>query len=96
MIVLGYLVITLVVFCIWFAKFWGDTTTPKDDRISWIALMIGPLFWPIVLPFSILELASKKSQAQKTVEDDEIPEIMEGDDGTIEHPHPIVTNSPSE
>ncbi|CBN54838.1 MULTISPECIES: hypothetical protein [Kamptonema] len=96
MIVLGYLVITLLVFCIWFAKFWGDTTTPKDDRISWIALAIGPLFWPIVLPFSILELASKKSQAQKIVEDDEIPEIMEGDDGASDHPHPIVTHSPSE
>ena len=85
MILIGYLVITLVVFCIWFAKFWGDTTTPKDDRISWIALAIGPVFWPIVLPLSILELASKKSQEQNIAEDGEIQEIIEEEDSGIEH-----------
>jgi len=69
MIFVGYLVIALVVFCFWFSKFWGDATTPKDDRISWIALVIGSLFWPIVLPLSMRELARKKRSVQIAQED---------------------------
>lgn len=66
--VAGYFVIASIVFCFWFTKFWGDTTTPKDDRISWAALIIGPLLWPIVLPLSIKELATKKRQEAQAIE----------------------------
>jgi hypothetical protein len=32
--------------------------------ISWIALVIGPLVWPVVLPLSILQITSKNSVVQ--------------------------------
>ncbi|HLO52532.1 MAG TPA: hypothetical protein VK211_29300 [Kamptonema sp.] len=91
MLIFAYLIIALVVFCIWFKKFWGDATTPKDDRISWIALAIGPLFWPIVLPLSILELTRKKSRVQIAQEDRESEEILEEDERAIADRNPTTT-----
>lgn len=76
MLVIAYLLIALVVFLVWLIKFLADTTTPKDDRISWIALMIGPLLWPIVLPFSILELVGKKRRVRRS-KNWESPEIFQ-------------------
>jgi hypothetical protein len=32
--------------------------------ISWIALVIGPLVWPVVLPVSILQITSNNSVVQ--------------------------------
>lgn len=64
MIVIGYFSIALIVFFVWFTNFWNDTATSKKDLISWIALVIGPLIWPVVLPLSILQLTTKKSVVQ--------------------------------
>jgi len=61
MIVIGYFSIALIVFIVWFKSFWNDTATSKTDLISWIALIIGPLIWPVVLPLSLLQITSKKS-----------------------------------
>lgn len=58
-IFLGYLTMTLAVFSLWFSLFLLDKTTPKNDLISWIVLLIAPWFWPIVLPLSIRELVVK-------------------------------------
>ena len=91
MIVVAYLIIVLVVFCIWFYKFWGDATTPKDDRISWIALVIGSLFWPIVLPLSIRELSRKKSQVQISQEERKSEEIFEENESAIADRNPVKT-----
>ncbi len=62
--IIGYFSIALIVFLVWFKRFWNDTATSKKDLISWIALVIGPLVWPIVLPLSFLQITSRKSVVQ--------------------------------
>ena len=64
MIITAYFSIALIVFFVWFKSFWNDTATSKKDLISWIALVIGPLVWPVVLPLSILQITSRKSVVQ--------------------------------
>ncbi len=64
MIIIGYFSIALIVFFVWFKRFWNDTATSKKDLISWIALVIGPLVWPVVLPLSLLQISSRKSVVQ--------------------------------
>ncbi len=54
-----YLAIALIVFGIWFVIFWLDNTTPKTHLLSWLILLIAPLFWPIVIPPSCVELIGK-------------------------------------
>ncbi|MEG4806392.1 hypothetical protein QUA79_02635 [Microcoleus sp. F8-D1] len=61
MIMISYFSIALIVFIVWFKSFLNDTATSKKDVISWIALILGPLFWPVVLPLSLLQISSKKS-----------------------------------
>jgi polyferredoxin len=64
MIVIGYFSIALIVFLVWFIVFWNDTSTSKKDLLSWVALLLGPLVWPVVLPLSLFQIASKKSVEQ--------------------------------
>ncbi len=64
MMIIGYFSIALIVFLVWFKRFWNDTATSKKDLISWIALVIGPLVWPVVLPLSLLQITSRKSVVQ--------------------------------
>lgn len=64
MIMMSYFSIALIVFLVWFKCFWNDTATSKNDLISWIALVIGPLVWPVVLPVSILQLTSNNTVVQ--------------------------------
>lgn len=54
-----YFMIATAVFCLWFSLFLLDRTTPKNHFLSWLVLLIAPLFWPIVLPLSIKELIVK-------------------------------------
>lgn len=70
---IGYLTMASAIFCVWFGLFILDKTTPKNHVISWIILLIAPLFWPIVLPLSIRELVikarnnkSRKDSIQRT------------------------------
>jgi hypothetical protein len=64
MIIISYFSIAFIVFLVWFKCFWNDTATAKNDLISWIALVIGPLVWPVVLPVSILQITSNNSVLQ--------------------------------
>ena len=64
MIMMSYFSISLIVFLVWFKCFWNDTATSKNDLISWIALVIGPLVWPVVLPVSILQITSNNTVVQ--------------------------------
>jgi polyferredoxin len=66
MIVIGYFSISLIVFVVWFIVFWKDTSTSKKDLLSWVALLLGPLVWPVVLPLSFLQIISRKSVVQAT------------------------------
>lgn len=54
-----YWTIALIVFIHWFTIFLQDTSTLKTDLMSWLVLLIAPLFWPIVLPISSWELNRK-------------------------------------
>ena len=63
MIIICYFLIASIVFLVWFKRFLNDTATSKKDGISWIALVIGPLMWPVVLPLSLLQMTSKKPVA---------------------------------
>lgn len=54
-----YWAIYWMVFVYWFILFLQDETTPNSDLISWIILLIAPLFWFIVLPISSWELSRK-------------------------------------
>ena len=54
-----YWTIALMVFIYWFTIFLQDTSTLKTDLMSWLVLLIAPLFWPIVLPISSWELNRK-------------------------------------
>ena len=58
MIMISYFSIALIVFLVWFKSFWNDTATSKNDLISWIALVIGPLVWP-VCPYPFYKLPAK-------------------------------------
>lgn len=60
-VIVCYLIISFTVFSFWLGIFWGDSTTSKTDWLSWIALLVAPLFWPLILPLSNLELATKLS-----------------------------------
>jgi len=61
MIVIGYFSVSLIVLVVWFIVFWNDTSTSKKDLLSWVALLLGPLVWPVVLPLSLLQITSRKS-----------------------------------
>ncbi len=56
-IVTCYLSIALMVFIYWFMMFYLDRSTSNFDLLSWMVLLIAPLFWPIVLPISSWELS---------------------------------------
>ena len=59
-VVFVYGMIALILFCFWLSLFFRDSTTPKNDKTSWLVLLIAPLFWPIVLPLAIWELIQKR------------------------------------
>ena len=61
-----YLTISLMIFCLYLAKFLSDSSTKKNDATSWIALLTVSLFWIVLLPLSIWELSKKYSFNQKT------------------------------
>ena len=54
-----YWTIALMVFIYWLMIFLQDTSTSKTHLVSWLVLLIAPLFWPIVLPISTWELNRK-------------------------------------
>ena len=62
-----YLTVSVTVFLYWLGLFIADKSTPKTHLTSWLTLLIAPLFWPIVVPISIIELVTKSSSGKKQV-----------------------------
>lgn len=62
-----YLTVSVTVFLYWLGLFIADKSTPKTHLASWLILLIAPLFWPIVVPISIIELVTKSSSDEKQV-----------------------------
>jgi hypothetical protein len=56
-----YLLTAQRFFKIWRKFFERDTSmSPEEKRLSWIILLVGSVFWPIVVPKSYLALIEKK------------------------------------
>lgn len=56
-----YLLMAQRFFKIWRKFFERDTSmSPEEKRLSWIILIVGSVFWPIVVPNSYLALIEKK------------------------------------
>ncbi|MEC4987757.1 MAG: hypothetical protein SAJ37_03325 [Oscillatoria sp. PMC 1068.18] len=56
-----YFMVAIAVSSICLVAFFQDTTTPKTDLISWIAIFVATLFWLLIVPISCWELFNKKS-----------------------------------
>jgi hypothetical protein len=65
-----YLTVSATVFIYWFSLFMADKSTPKNDFASWMIILIAPLFWPIVLPVSAIELITKSAAKERSLSDD--------------------------
>ena len=78
-IIVGYFSIAFIVFCVWFTSFLNDTATSKKDLKSWIILLMGPLFWPVVLPLSFLQLNVNKKAPVEAKYEQESEEILDGE-----------------
>ena len=69
MLIMWYLTIASAVFVYFLGFFIADTSTPKNHLDSWLVLLIAPLFWPIVVPMSILELSLQGKLVKNKVQD---------------------------
>ena len=56
---LFYLVTAGLFFLVLFAAFWLDGSTSKRHRMSWVIVLIGSLFWGVVLPIAVAERLRK-------------------------------------
>ena len=67
-----YLTVSATVFIYWFSLFMADKSTPKNDFASWMIILIAPLFWPIVLPASAIELITKSAAKERSLSADDL------------------------
>jgi hypothetical protein len=51
-------------FCVFLVNFLADDSTPKTDLISWLAVVVGAVLFPIVLPIAIAERLLKAKLPQ--------------------------------
>lgn len=58
-VVLLYLVTAGMFFLVLFAAFWLDSSTSKRHSLSWIVVLVGSLFWGVVLPLALAERLRK-------------------------------------
>ncbi len=54
-----YLVTAGIFFLVLFASFWLDGSTSKRHGMSWVIVLVGSLFWGIVLPLAVAERLRK-------------------------------------
>ena len=64
-----YLTVSATVCFYWLTLFMADKSTPKSDFASWMIILIAPLFWPIVLPASAIELITKSATQERSLSD---------------------------
>lgn len=60
-----YLLVMIAIFSYWLSIFWKDTSTPKNDLISWQIIILASVLWPISLPMSISEKIKKQKHSEK-------------------------------
>jgi hypothetical protein len=54
-----YLIIASLIFFILLGAFLLDGSTSKRNGMSWAVILIGTIFYPIVLPLSLIEISRK-------------------------------------
>jgi cytochrome c oxidase subunit IV len=54
-----YLTIATLIFCILLISFLLDHSTLKTDKKSWAVVILGSIFWVVVMPLSFLEVTCK-------------------------------------
>ncbi|QYO67608.1 hypothetical protein [Leptolyngbya sp. 7M] len=54
-----YLLTAGLFFGILLAAFWLDGSTSKRHKLSWMIVLVGALFWGVVLPLAVLERSRK-------------------------------------
>ncbi len=64
-LVLLYLAMLQRVFKVWLKFFQQDSDiSPEEKRLSWFILIIGAVFWFLVVPLSYLALLEEKLEQQ--------------------------------
>lgn len=86
-----YLLILQRVAKVWLQLFQQDRSiSPEDKRLSWLILIMGAIFWTLVVPISYLTLLEAKLAGQKSnLDDAEVKEINYYSSKTL----PIVLDS---
>jgi polyferredoxin len=54
-----YLLTAALFFIILLTAFWLDGSTSKRHGLSWMIVLLGALFWGIVLPLAVIERTRK-------------------------------------
>lgn len=54
-----YLVTAGLFSLVLFAAFWLDSSTSKRHGLSWMIVLVGSLFWGVVLPLAVAERLRK-------------------------------------
>jgi small-conductance mechanosensitive channel len=61
-----YLMMAQHLFKLWLKFFQQDTSVSSEERsLSWVTLLVGAVFWPIVVPISYTTLLEKKLDSKK-------------------------------
>ena len=68
-----YLIMLQRVFNVWLKLYQQDSSISVEEKqLSWIILILGAIFWPIVVPISYLTLLERKLAHQPgNLEEDE-------------------------
>jgi len=56
-----YLPIAFVMLCIFLGGFLADNSASKSDVISWVAVVVGSVFFPLVIPIALIERLLRSS-----------------------------------
>ena len=66
-----FIILVPIFFVILLVAFWLDGSTSKRHRLSWMIVLVGALFWGLVLPIAVIERSRKmfkhKSLASRQV-----------------------------
>ena len=64
-----YFIIALFVLSILLLAFWFDRSVSKTDKTSWAVIILGTVFWFVVLPLSFVEVIHKLLKTKRHVPD---------------------------
>ncbi len=67
-----YLIMAQRIFKVWIEFFQRDASlSSAEKQLSWVVLIVGTIFWPIVVPIAYVSLLEKKLDGEKEVVDED-------------------------